>query len=1066
MKNYFWIIVSLAWLCGAGEAMADDIDVLGAFPLAVEPNVLIIFDTSGSMATKDVPEDPYDRDTDYSEGGGGYEKDAVYGWRNDPTGGSWFKLVQRNMLDQSCVDVNIDDTLDGNGQAWGRIHTQTPHNCGEGYDEIELRLGNFLNYESGGYAGPMSRRLDVAKAVVKQLIEDHPEVRFGLMRFSPANDIQNGDTKGGTLSGHGDINNSPTVAQLKADVDAFLAESHSPLAETLAEAGLYFAGQASWYNNMTYTSPIDIKCRPSAIILMTDGDSTKDQDARLSRQNAYICNGTIGDYDGDGNDPGEYDRGGSDYLDDVALFLYENDLMPDLGTDDPHHEKQHVITHAIGFKKTHRLLQDTAVNGGGVYVTAGSAISLTRGFEKILNTIQSTGAIFATPEIPVSSSNGIYAGNFLYLGLFTPGLHGGAWRGNLKKYKFDSFGELIDVNNRPATASDGTILNTAQSFWSSVVDGTQVDAGGAGALLVNRSLRNLYTYTGGVEKNLTAEINAFSISNKDNIALSELKVANDDARSAVINQTHGVGKEWVMADVLHSEPTMVRYDTDGDGDIDQHDDALIYLGTNGGVMHAFLDSSGEELWGFIPPNQLGRLKGLSDDRVGHGYAIDGSPVVFNSGIDGQVRKTLVFGERRGGHNYYALDITVYDRPIWQYCIGDDILGKNAEQLGQSWGRPQFATVATGSGSTADVLLFPGGYDTLQDSNEPKRHDDRGRAVFSVVADSGVLGPFKFYNDGNNSDMTHSIVDLVGIDSDGDGVISTIYAPDLGGNMFVFSDHDKNGAWEKLRLFNASSDTQRKIFFSPDVIRIIGDPDPDDQMEEEKMGEMIFFGTGDRAHPTETKSKNRFYGVKNYGWDSDFNTLSDRIGPNGDGDLHDATRNTILQGATLEEQQGAMVEIKKRMGWFIDLEAVGEKVVSTPVVYNQTVYFTTYVPPIADGVSTDDDCDAKVENGEARLYGLNYNDGRAVHDDWSDIKEFDPVTQEAIESGGKADRYISIGTSMPSAPVMVIHDGIARLYIGIGGRLLTMAPKQAVEMNMYYWREINGEMKGKPKSKKR
>jgi type IV pilus assembly protein PilY1 len=372
-----------------------------------------------------------------------------------------------------------------------------------------------------------------------------------------------------------------------------------------------------------------------------------------------------------------------------------------------------------------------------------------------------------------------------------------------------------------------------------------------------------------------------------------------------------------------------------------------------------------------------------------------------------------------------------------------------------------ATVATGTDRTVEVLLLAGGYDPQQDSDEPKDSDDRGRAVFSVMADSGILGPFKFYNDISNPDMTHSIVDVVGIDSDGDGVIGSIYAPDLGGNMFVFSDHDKNGVWKKLRLFCASSDVRRKIFFSPDVIRIIGDPDPDDQRDEETIGEMIFFGTGDRANPKETNTKNRFYGVKNYDWDSDFNTLSDRMDPNGDGDLHDATRNTIIQGATEEEQQHAKDEIKKRMGWFIDLEAEGEKVVSSPVIYNRTVYFTTYIPPISDSTPTDDDCDTEVENGKARLYGLNYNDGRAMHDDWSDIKEFDPVTREEIKSGGKADRYISIGNSIPSAPVIVIRNGIARLYIGVGERILTMTPKQAVEMNMYYWREINGALKENP-----
>lgn len=1059
MNKYFWIIYLIMGLMGADIVSGNDTDSFGASTPTIKPNVMIIFDTSGSMDTKDIPEAPYDENKDYSAGGR-YEKDTVYGWRHDHTGGSWFKLITRNALDVSCINANIDDALDGNGQTWSRINAAAPHNCGETYDEIELRMGNFLNYENGGYAGLMRKRLDVAKAVVKQLIEDHPDVRFGLMRFAQAGDRPNGDTRGGVLTKHGDVNINPTADQLKADIDTFSADSDSPLAETLAEAGLYFAGQTSWYNNIKYTSPIDIKCRPNAIILMTDGESTKDQDNRLIQRNAYIGNGTIGDYDGDGNDPGAYDRGGTDFLDDVALYLYENDLMPDLGTGDPHYEKQNIMTHAIGFKKTHKLLSDTVANGGGKYFTAGSAVALTRVFEKIIHTIENSKSTFTTPKIPASLTNSAFSGNYLYLGLFKPIHNGGQWRGNLKKYKLNSYGEMVDKNNLPATGSDGGVVTSAQSYWSTMVDGAQVDLGGAGALLVNRPSRNLYTYVGGADKSLTADINSFSISNKDNIALSDLGVDNDDERKSVIKKLHGVGADWVMADVIHSEPTVVKYDTNGDKKVDQSDDALVYVGTNGGVMHAFLDSSGQELWGFIPPQQLGRLKRIGAD-MNHGYAIDGPPVVFNTGIGGDSKKALIFGERRGGNSYYGLDITVYDKPVWKYRIGDDVLGKSAERLGQSWGRPQFAVIATGSENTAQVLLLPGGYDPLQDADEPKKSDERGRAVFSVMADSGAVGPFKFYNDRQHPDMTHSIVDLVGVDSDGDGLVSSIYAPDLGGNMFVFSDHDKDGVWKKLRLFSASSETQMKIFFSPDVIRIMGDPYPEDQTEEEKIGEMIFFGTGDIVHPGETKSKNRFYAVKNYDWDTDFSPLSDNMDADGDGDLHDATRNPIVQGATLKMQQDAVVEIKERMGWYIDLETVGEKVASSPVVYNRTVYFTTYVPPITSGASTDDDCDTNVAKGEARLYALNFEDGRSVHIDWSDIKEIDPVTREEIRSGGKADRYIRIGRSMPSAPVMAIRDGIAMLYISVGGHLMSIMPKQAVEMNMYYWREINGTAKGKP-----
>ena len=101
-------------------------------------------------------------------------------------------------------------------------------------------------------------------------------------------------------------------------------------------------------------------------------------------------------------------------------------------------------------------------------------------------------------------------------------------------------------------------------------------------------------------------------------------------------------------------------------------------------------------------------------------------------------------------------------------------------------------------------------------------------------------------------MTHSIIDMAALDHDGDGIVSRIYAGDLGGNLFAFKDdavHTYNvcsemidqvvtdGNWTKaFRLFNASADgTQRKIMYAPDAV---GEP----------FGEFIFFGTGDRSDP--------------------------------------------------------------------------------------------------------------------------------------------------------------------------------------------------------------------------
>lgn len=1053
MKKHGWMLSILILLLSAATAGSDDTDILGVSTMQVEPNVLIIFDTSASMAIEDVPAHPYRSEFDYGDGQG-YARNAVYRWQNNTAGARWVKLVDGAALDRTCLKTGLSDRLGANGQAWARINTGPPHDCGDQYEELDLRTGNYLNYENRPGALPMRDRLDAAKEAVKKIIDDHPDIRFGLMRFKEGNARRAHDTEGGRISDHGDINLRSTAEQLKADIDTFAAETFTPLAETLAEAGLYFAGQRSWFNDLTYTSPIDIKCRPNFIILMTDGESTQDQDPRLGRENGYINGGTIGDYDGDGNESAVYALGGTDYVDDVAAYLYDNDLMPRMGRGDPLYEKQNIVTHTIGFKHAHRLLKETADNGGGRFVTAGSADGLSRAFEKIFNDIEHCRHVYVSPTVPVSRENGVYAGNYLYTAMFKPDVTTGRWRGNLKKYRLDQLGRLLDKNSRPAVGPDGVFLDAAQSYWSEAEDGARVDAGGAGALLVNHPSRKLYTYIQGAEKNLTADINAFSIANQENIPPAVLGVSDDEERRGVIDDIHGVGKEWAMADVLHSEPAVLHYDTNGNGRLDRDDDALVFVGTNGGVMHAFSDRSGHEQWGFIPPQQLGRLKRLSDRNKEHDYFLDGPPVAVTHDKDNRTLKTLVFGERRGGNHYYALDVTSYNEPYWKFHVGSSILGEDAEQLGQSWGRPQPAAIATGPSGQELVLLLPGGYDTNQDAETPADNDTVGRAVFSVEIGSGAPGPFQFYHDGENSDMTHCIVDLIGVDTDGDGITNSIYAPDLGGNMFAFTDSDAAGSWRKLRLFDASTGAmRRKIFCSPDVVRIMGDPMPGDDKPERKAGEMIYFGTGDRAHPNERIITNRFYAVKNFWWRADgFCTLTDHIAPDGSGDLHDATPNLVVQG-TAEERAAATDEIKDRMGWFIDLEAPGEKVVSSPVVYNRTVYFTTFVPGPLPGEGVESTCEVHTGGrGVARLYGLDYKDGRAVHDHWSDVVEYLPDSGEEIKSGAKSDRHIEIGHSIPSAPMIAIHDGVAMLYVGVAGRLVAIAPKNAVEMNEYYWRE--------------
>ena len=52
---------------------------------------------------------------------------------------------------------------------------------------------------------------------------------------------------------------------------------------------------------------------------------------------------------------------------------------------------------------------------------------------------------------------------------------------------------------------------------------------------------------------------------------------------------------------------------------------VIYVGANDGMLHAFDDATGNELWGFIPPDLLSNLKNFNNQLASLQIFVDGSP---------------------------------------------------------------------------------------------------------------------------------------------------------------------------------------------------------------------------------------------------------------------------------------------------------------------------------------------------------------------------------------------------------------------------------------------------------
>ena len=175
---------------------------------------------------------------------------------------------------------------------------------------------------------------------------------------------------------------------------------------------------------------------------------------------------------------------------------------------------------------------------------------------------------------------------------------------------------------------------------------------------------------------------------------------------------------------------------------------------------------------------------------------------------------LVIGMRRGGSNYYALDVTNPDSPrfMWQINGGTGQFDKMA----QSWSRPSLITVKDGAGEKK-VLVFGGGYDDTIDDRHVATPSN-GNAIYFVDTDGD------FIRELTHQDMDYGIPsDLRVIDSDNDGLADRIYVGDLGGQVWRldFDDVSQASDFDLEPLLDVSGNGYQPFFYPPSVSLQLG-----------------------------------------------------------------------------------------------------------------------------------------------------------------------------------------------------------------------------------------------------
>lgn len=606
-------------------------------------------------------------------------------------------------------------------------------------------------------------------------------------------------------------------------------------------------------------------------------------------------------------------------------------------------------------------------NLNGYAYIAGDEDELVAALKNIFGSIVEAAYSFTQSSIQTvrtSDENYIYEASFDTLGAGDP-----FWLGHLRRFGINA---------------NGTVKATAD--W---------DAGKVSRDTSGNS-RKIYTLnSSGALKEFT--IGSMTTTDLDVATATEKNMIVDFIRNGDTAYNLSVTSEawkhgWKLGDIMRSSPQSIGTPNSlfRDGFDDNNAFAsfraanvrtsangrrIILAGANDGQLHAFTTSDGTEAWSFIPPNQLPRLKKIAHSThptsLIHQHFVDGplSAADIWLGLNGTSKsandwRTYLFvTQGRGGketlwsssaactsgfsptysstYNHYcgvfALDVTdTVNPPVYQWKIGGISSGLpslTGEFLAQPWSKLFPGRVKIG-GQEKWVGFIGGGYAGTICAGAGAC-DKRGKGLFALDLNDGtILQSFKRGDAIVSGSMDYDFAgDIYAVDLYGDGYLDTAYTGDLGANVwrFAFCSKDDDAScfasnWTAKVFFENTASAKQAIFSSPTVARGQG------------SDVWVYFGTGDQNNPTDTSSSDRLYGIKD-------NNRSEKFNIN---DLKNITSRT----AKYESSDSSTYA-----GWYINL-APGEKSLSDPVVFNQTVYFTTY-----DAVK----CNAKV-------WGVNYQTG--------------------------------------------------------------------------------------------
>ena len=562
-------------------------------------------------------------------------------------------------------------------------------------------------------------RMNVTKQVLKDIVCQVNlvgQVRFGVAQFRNRANGQT-DTNGGYVIEPVDIPNSQQMSDLVSAINSTAANDDAPLGESLFQLYTYFmprdatkmpkgkdgvtafpryeydvssSGTGGHHTNQSNgwtPDPIQYSCQKSFIMIITDGDSSKDDFDPIPTQNeaagfADFKDKLIGDYNQDGETEEQPNLGypGSKaalYLDDIAKYMTENDYRPDKSG------VQTIDTYTIGFHASdsaNQLLSKTAAVGNGLFFAVNNQDALAQAIIDQLHSIIEKSQSFTAATVPASRTAD---GEQLYVSLFTPTSKTPYWEGHLRSYRLTGDGEIQDKNGLCAIddptgqCASGQFLPVEQRppFWDAANEMPAPASRNlfASVLRGGTPAPDVVPFTWQAPSGPTPPSNGVDAADLGVTVFpppalpggSIATTAEQYAQEIVANIRgceFGTGansvpctlREGQLPDIFHSNPVVVGLPTMFESEPSYQvgfkglvagRDRVIYAGSNGGFLHGFHagdwqasatppkydEGTGVELFGFMPWTARKNIAQKPLDLGGRDYYfVDGSPTVSDA----------------------------------------------------------------------------------------------------------------------------------------------------------------------------------------------------------------------------------------------------------------------------------------------------------------------------------------------------------------------------------------------------------------------------------------------------